>query len=269
MNEPKRLLDAQAGHLRDLVEAGKRDLPGRHVQENVLGGLGLGATGGAGLMAGASDRLARAGISRFLHGLSRAALFKIGIAVMVTATASSAVYLASDPHEHASRVSIDSAAPAVGSVSLRSSAPDLGAAGTPRTGSVAATGPASPPPAVPAVQQLRARAKAARAMRAHHARHHALLADEAHEKAAAPSMANQLESIRRVHALVAAGNADAALLELDAYETGCPDGSFEEEAIALRVRALRAAGDAAGAERERRILQARFPRSVHLATLGK
>ncbi len=204
MNEPKRLLDSQAGHLRDLVEAGKRDLPGGHVQENVLGALGLGATGGAGLMAGASDRLARAGIGKFLHGLSRAALFKIGIAVMVTAIASSAVFLASDPHEHASRVSIDRAAPAVGSVSLRSSARDPGTAGTPLTGSVAATGPASPPAAAPAAPQLRARASAAPAIRAHHARHHALLADEAHEKAAVPSMANQLESIRRVHALVAA-----------------------------------------------------------------
>jgi hypothetical protein len=259
MNEPKRLLDSRSGHLRALVEAGKRDLPDRHVQENVLGALGLGAAGGAGLTAGASVRLARSGTSRFLHGLSRAALSKVGIAVIVTATASSAGYLAGSIQ-----------------VPLRPSAPDPRTASMPirpSTVSAAATSPTSPPPAATPVPQFRARepnarAGAAPATRAH-APHDALPADEAHETKAVPSMTAQLESIRRVHALVAAGDAGAALLELDAYETRCPHGSFEEEAIALRVRALRVAGDAAGAERARRNLQSRFPRSVHLAKLGK
>jgi len=93
-------------------------------------------------------------------------------------------------------------------------------------------------------------------------------APEAHAASVAPAIAVQLESIRHARALVAAGDARAAFVELDAYETLYPHGIFEEEAMALRVRALRMAGDAAGAERERTNLQSRFPKSVHLAALG-
>jgi hypothetical protein len=83
-----------------------------------------------------------------------------------------------------------------------------------------------------------------------------------------PAIAVELESIRHARALVAAGDPRAALVELDAYETRYPHGIFEEEAMALRVRGLRMAGDAGGAERARTNLQSRFPRSVHLAALG-
>ena len=93
-------------------------------------------------------------------------------------------------------------------------------------------------------------------------------APEAHATTVAPAIAVQLESIRHARAGVAAGDARAALVELDAYERLYPHGIFEEEAMALRVRALRMAGDGAGAERERANLQSRFPRSVHLAALG-
>jgi hypothetical protein len=211
-----------------------------------------------------------------LRGLSRAALSKVGIAVMVMAAVSSAGYLAGGARQHARRVAIGSATPATGSVPLRPPAPDPSTASapiTPSTVSAAATSPASPPPAATAVPKFSAREPNARAgtAPATHARAQsdALLAGEAHAARAVPSMAAQLESIRHVHALVAAGDAGAALLELDAYETRCPDGSFNEEAIALRVRALRVAGDAVGAERALRNLQTRFPGSVHLATLGK
>ena len=74
--------------------------------------------------------------------------------------------------------------------------------------------------------------------------------------------------IRYARALVASGDARAALVALDAYETRYPHGIFEKEAMALRVRALRMGGDAAGADRERTNLQSRFPKSVHLASLG-
>jgi hypothetical protein len=83
------------------------------------------------------------------------------------------------------------------------------------------------------------------------------------------SIAAELESIRRVRALVDGGDPKAALAALDAYEARHDQGTFEEEATALRVRALRGVSDEPGAERERASLAARFPRSVHLAALGK
>jgi len=85
---------------------------------------------------------------------------------------------------------------------------------------------------------------------------------------APPSIAEQLESIRRARARVQEGDGKAALRELDAYEGQSPRGTFEEEALALRVRALRLSGDGAGAARELANLASRFPTSVHLAALS-
>ena len=124
MNELKRLLDCRSGRLRALVEAGKGDHPDRQLQQKVLGALGLGAAGGAGLIAGPPDALARSGIARFFGGLRRAALSKAGIGIIAAATASSAGYLAASVHERAREVATRSAtsvAPAAASVSLRPS----------------------------------------------------------------------------------------------------------------------------------------------------
>jgi hypothetical protein len=97
----------------------------------------------------------------------------------------------------------------------------------------------------------------------------ALIAVAPPAQPAPPSIAVELESIRRARSLVDEGDPKAALTALDAYEARNPRGTFEEEATALRVRALRAVGDQVGAARERASLAARFPRSVHLAALGE
>jgi hypothetical protein len=295
MNEPKRLLDSGSGHLRALVEAGKGDQPDRHLQEKVLGALGLGAAGGAGLMAGPPDALARSGIARFFGGLRHAALSKVGIGVIAAATASSAGYLALSVHERARPVatrSETSVASAAAPVLSRPLAPEPSAASIPVTpstismqvtpGTASADSVPSAAPAAAVAPRLGSRgasmlADASRegsvlavAVATAGARRSddALPAPEADAATVAPSIAVQLESIRHARALVAAGDARAALVELEAYETLYPQGIFEEEAMALRVRALRMAGDAAGAERERTNLQSRFPNSVHLAALG-
>ncbi len=266
MNEPKRLLDSRSGRLRALVEAGKGDHPDRQLQQKVLGALGLGAAGGAGLIAGAPDALARSGIARFFGGLRHAALSKAGIGVIAAATASSAGYLAVGVHERAREVATRSAtsvAPAAAPVPLRSLAPEPSAASTPVTPSTTSMA------VTPSTASADSRPSAAPAAAAHaRGSDDASPAPEAQAAAAAPAIAVQLESIRHARALVAAGDARPALVELDAYETRYPHGIFEEEAMALRVRALRMAGDAAGAERERTNLQSRFPKSVHLAALG-
>jgi hypothetical protein len=294
MNEPKRLLDSGSGHLRALVEAGKGDQPDRHLQEKVLGALGLGAAGGAGLIAGAPNALARSGIARFFGGLRHAALSKAGIGVIAAATASSAGYLAVSVHEHMREVATRSAtnmAPAAAPVPLRPLAPEPSATRAPVTpsttsmpvtpGAASADSLPSAAPAAAVAPRFGSRGASvlaggsregvlAGAVATAHARggDDASPAPEAHAATVAPAIAVQLESIRHARALVAAGDARAALALLDAYETRYPHGIFEEEAMALRVRALRLGGDAAGAERERANLQSRFPKSVHLAALG-
>ena len=286
MNEPKRLLDSGSGHLRALLKAGKGDQPDRHLQEKVLGALGLGAAGGAGLIAGAPDALARSGIARFFGGLRHAALSKVGIGVIAAATASSSGYLAGRVHERAREVATRSAtsvARAAAPGPSRPLAPEPIVASTPVTpGSANAD-------RIPSV--TRAAAVAPRfgsrgaSVLASGSREESVVAGatataygrgsdgaspapEARAATVAPAITVQLESIRRARTLVAAGDARAALVELDAYDTRYPHGVFEEEAMALRVWALRMAGDAAGADRERTNLQSRFPKSVHLAALG-
>jgi len=290
MNEPKRLLDSGSGHVRALVEAGKADQPDRHLQEKVLGALGLGAAGGAGLIAGAPDALARSGIARFFGGLRHAALSKAGIGVIAAATASSAGYLAVGVHERAREVATRSAArsaanvaPAAAPVPLRPLAPEPSVASTPVTPGTASAD--SLPIAAPAAAVApRFGSKGASVLAGGSTEGSVLAgaaatanargsddaspAPEAHAATVAPAITVQLESIRHARALVAAGDARAALVELDAYDTRYPQGIFEEEAMALRVRALRMAGDAAGADRERTNLQSRFPKSVHLTAVG-
>jgi hypothetical protein len=286
MNEPKRLLDSGSGHLRALVEAGKGDQPDRHLQEKVLGALGLGAAGGAGLIAGAPDALARSGIARFFGGLRHAALSKAGIGVTAVATASSAGYLAASVHDRAREAATSSAAsgaPAAAPVPLRPLTPQSsttsmpvtpGTANADRLPSAEAAASVAPRFGSRGASALASGSREGSVLAGAAATAHARGSDdaspapEAHAATVAPAIPVQLESIRHARALVAAGDARAALALLDAYETRYPHGTFEEEAMALRVRALRMAGDAAGAERERTSLESRFPKSVHLAALG-
>ena len=54
---------------------------------------------------------------------------------------------------------------------------------------------------------------------------------------------------------------------INSYVTSHPGGTFEEEALVLRVRALRLTGDLVGAGRSLRTLETRFPNSVYLESL--
>jgi hypothetical protein len=85
---------------------------------------------------------------------------------------------------------------------------------------------------------------------------------------APPSLLAELEPIRRARSSVLAADGKSALVELDAYVAAHPHGTFEEEALALRVRALRMLGDAAGASSTFDDLKTRFPRSVQLGALA-
>lgn len=81
---------------------------------------------------------------------------------------------------------------------------------------------------------------------------------------APPSIVGELDEIRHARTLVVSGDGKRALDALDAYAASHPQGTFEEEALVLRIRALRLTGDRVGAERSLQALETRFPKSVYL-----
>ena len=287
-NEPKRLREVGPAGLRALVEAGQRDIPPAELQETVLDALGAGAAIAAGSSAhGAASRV----VARFLAGLRHAAVSKIGIGLFAMTTAGSAGYLVGRGSEHEHATVSTAAAPSAGvpatplaPFSALSSPATAAAPGRTLTAAPASSGvdsalaassyppmpvAVSSPPALVGRPSSPVKVASSRSSAAVDRVAISAPAAVAPPAQAAPtSIAVELESIRRVRALLDEGDPKAALTALDAYEARNPRGTFEEEATALRVRALRAVGDEAGAERERASLAARFPRSVHLAALG-
>jgi hypothetical protein len=93
----------------------------------------------------------------------------------------------------------------------------------------------------------------------------------AKKREAAPrtSLAQELAAIVSVREAIAANDGAAALHALDAYEQAYEKGVFAEEALALRVRALRLTGDDAAAARALDTLRIAFPESVHMSALER
>ncbi|MGD0674050.1 MAG: hypothetical protein ABSC94_01445 [Polyangiaceae bacterium] len=289
MNEPKRLREVGPAGLRALVEAGQRDVPPAELKDTVLDALGVGAAIGAGASAhGAPWHV----VAKFSAGLRHAAAAKIGIGLVAMTTAGSAVYFAGRASEHEHATVSTAAAPSAGAAatplapfSALSSLTTAAASGRTLVSAPASSGadsaPAAPshppmpvavssPPALSAQPPAPLKVASPRSAAAlDRAAVRAPVAVAQGARAAPASIAVELESIRRVRALVDEGDPKAALTALDDYEARNPQGTFEEEATALRVRALRAVGDEVGAKRERASLAARFPRSVHLAALGQ
>jgi len=289
MNEPKRLREVGPAGLRALVEAGQRDVPPAELQDTVLEALGVGAALAAGSSAhGGASR----GVARFSAGVRHVTVSKIGIGLFAMTTVGSAAYLVGRGSEHERATVSAAAAPNAGvaatplapflalSSPTNAAAPGRALAAAPASSGVdsAPAAPSQPPmpmavsspPALAAQPPSPVKVASPRSAAAvDRAAVSAPVAVEPPAQAAPTSIGVELESIRRVRALVDEGDPKAALTALDAYEARNPRGTFEEEATALRVRALRAVSDEAGAERERASLAARFPRSVHLAALGK
>jgi hypothetical protein len=81
------------------------------------------------------------------------------------------------------------------------------------------------------------------------------------------SLREETRQLDRARAAVAKGNARAALAELDRYDAAFRHGALAPEATLLRVRALLAAGDRAGAQALARSFAAAHPESSHLDQL--
>jgi hypothetical protein len=269
MNEPKRAREVGPEGLRALVEAGRRDAPPAELQDAVLKALGVGTAIAAGSSAhSATWRV----VARFSSGIRHAAVSKIGIGFFAMTTAVSAGYFASRESEHAHATA--STAPAPSAAAATPLAPSSALS---RVDSAPpAPSPAPTPPTVSSPPALATQALSPMRVASPRSPTAAVrgvvgtpVAVTPPAQAAPSTIAVELESIRRVRALLDEGNPKAALTSLDAYEVRNPRETFEEEAMALRARALRAIGDEAGAEREQASLAARFPRSVHLPAPAK
>jgi hypothetical protein len=249
-----------------------------------LAQLGLGSAGGAAL------EMARSPFAKSLASLKQLALSKVGVGVIAAAVAGGAGYATGRHQEQeiergmparsapalvtasvvpSPTASVSSVARAVAPLADRSGA----AIESPRSDSppTATAARVFPPPAAQTVRPrsesvaITTSARAAPTIDAGSTVTQS--ATERVSESPASLIAEELEAIRVARTCVQKGDGKGALAALDAYAARNPHGTFEEEGIALRVRALRLLGDAAGAARERANLQTRFPASVHLPTL--
>ena len=83
------------------------------------------------------------------------------------------------------------------------------------------------------------------------------------------SLAEEVAAIQRARSAILSKNPRTALAALDDYDRAHPNGVMTEEALALRVRAARLAGDDIGAAEALTKLETRFPESVQLASLRR
>ncbi|MCE9575849.1 MAG: hypothetical protein K8W52_22050, partial [Deltaproteobacteria bacterium] len=81
-------------------------------------------------------------------------------------------------------------------------------------------------------------------------------------------LTRELALVRTAAAALRAGNAVAAIDEIDVYEHAFPDGQLAEEAAAIRVRAL-CATDPAAAAAARYRFAARWPHSAQRAAVDR
>jgi hypothetical protein len=85
--------------------------------------------------------------------------------------------------------------------------------------------------------------------------------------AATADLSEQIRLIEAARSGVAAHDSKAALAALDSYSAKFPRGSFGQEALVLRIRAVDQAGDSARATAMAKSFVARFPNSPHVARL--
>ena len=83
------------------------------------------------------------------------------------------------------------------------------------------------------------------------------------------SLAAEIASLQRASARLAAGDAKTALDELDVYNSLNPRGDLREEALAIRVRAARLAGNLAEAEHALEALATEFPNGLQLRAFAE
>ena len=102
MKEPRRLRESGSPRARALIQAGKREAPGRQTEKVVLAGLGLsGAIGAAPGTASLKSEIVRSPFAKSVASLKQIALSKVGVGVLTAAMAGSAGYVTGRHDERA------------------------------------------------------------------------------------------------------------------------------------------------------------------------
>jgi hypothetical protein len=234
MKEPARLRDENASALeRALLEAGTSYRSPASARAKTLGALGL--AGSATLLAGATQAAPLSALAKMTWTKALAAISLVGVAAAVPVG-----YYAW--HRH----------PALAhAASTRTPAVVLAQAADPPAPEDAPGGPGLPAIAAPELSPPPARAGL-----------HAARLGKPDAGPATVTLAHELSSIDAARAMLARGDAEGALVRLDAYTRGYPRGRLELEAEVLRIDALDQSGRANLARARAEAFLRRHPRSV-------
>jgi hypothetical protein len=234
MKEPLRLRDETASALeRALLDVGASYRSPASARAKTLGALGL--AGSATLLAGATQAAPISAFAKLTWTKLLATISVVGVAAAVPVG-----YYAW--HRHAAAAHVATAhMPVAPAQAVDPPAPAEEPAGS---------GPAAPPaPALAAPARVGTGVHLARLDR----------------PAAHPSsvtLAHELSSIDAARAMLARGDAEEALVRLDAYTRGYPQGRLELEAEVLRIDALDQSGRTNLARERAEAFLRRHPRSV-------
>lgn len=243
MSDPKRLLDGLGGgELRDLLEAGKNELP-KDAQmlalaakigvAGALGAAGAGAAGaGGGASAGAGAGAAKAGAGA-VAAVKGATAIKIGVAIaVVSAAGAGTVAVTSSQRSNAveSKPSGIVAAPSVTAASTS-------------TGTASESLPARPDPFASASAEPSAK--------------------PAPIKSAAPNPAEEVKLLERAQDALRSGRHADALSLCNEHAKSYPNGMLAQEREVIAVEALVKTGRTVEAKARAEKFKARFPGSSH------
>ncbi len=254
MTEPRRLLsDPEASSFeRDLLESWSSEAPSLDARTRALS-LAAGVVAGAvaattTATAGASSTAAGVAAPKVVAAAGFSGAAKLGILaamVLVSAVVSVAVVRSSpDATPVPTPATIPDRVPAVApSPPPTTEPPAVSPADLPSAPTAAVVTPTAPPPST------RAQGSAV-----------------AHTDAPS-SVTEEIASFDRARAALEAGEVDRALALLDTYERRFPAGTFVQEAEVLRVKALSAKGDRAGARRTGERFLAAHPSSPHASRI--
>lgn len=254
MTTPKRLLETASPHVRSLLLAGKRDAPASPLAPALLGALGLAAT-----TTFAPSLLARAWLA-----LKHLATTKASVTAIVLGAAT-AGYVTGRLQERSARTTqTQTQTPTQMQMQMQTPTPTPTRTPTPTPTQTPIT--STPDTNAPTLMLTPTRTPTLTLTPTPTAQ------PQVHTDPDSPppraSLSDEIDSLKRARTDVLAKNGTSALATLDAYAAAHPRGVLEEEALALRVRALRLTGDTAGAATVLADLRARFPASVHLAALA-
>jgi type IV secretory pathway VirB10-like protein len=284
VSDPKPLLSGEMSpYARSLLVAGKKESPQASTEAAVLTALGVGAGLAATSLLAASASAARPLYLRALKAGWHLLTSKIGIAVLAASAGLGTGWVAGTAHQRdveAAAVTIQRPVPAAAVAVAASAAPAQEPTPEPPVATPVNDLPDAPVVAPPAPEPAastapeRKRAPAEAVARAPSSSPPEPEPQPAETVAVTPpssdsTLSKQLAAIQDARSAVLSKNGRAALADVDRYDREHPDGSFAEEALALRVEALRLMGDEEGARNALERLRTRYPTSVHLKKLAR